>query len=91
MIKNIQDIIRDREIIKMKNLEFLGLEYEEWNVSLPVFGDQVESLLEHGFSVSILDDGFITVTRIINPSPQKLQENKRFWRCLSEIIVSNGD
>ena len=36
--KNIQDIITCREIIKLQNQEFTGLEYEYWKVSLPVWG-----------------------------------------------------
>ena len=31
--KNVQDIITCREIIKLQNQEFTGLEYEYWKVS----------------------------------------------------------
>lgn len=83
MMKNIQDIISCREIIKLQNQEFAGLEYECWNVGLPVFSDQVKTLLENGFMVSMLHDGMITVNKELNPSPVKLQRNKNFWRAFS--------
>lgn len=83
---NIQDIIPDREIIQMKNEEFAGLEYEFWEVSLPVFSDQVETLLENGFMVSMVRENRITVNRQLNPSPEKLHENKQFWKQFNEAL-----
>lgn len=84
--RNIQDIIPDREIIKMQNQEFAGLEYEVWNVSLPVFGDQIQTLLEHGFDVSMLEENKVHVTKQLNPSPEKLHENRMFWKELKEAL-----
>lgn len=89
-MKNIQDIIPDRKIIKMKNQGFAGIDYEEWSVSLPIFGDQVETLLENGYSVSILEESYITVTKPLNPSPEKLQQNKAFWNELKTTLGVDG-
>ncbi len=86
-MKNIQDIITCREITKLSNQELFGLEYECWNVSLPVWGDQVETLLENGYMVSMLNDGMITINKQLNPSPKKVQENKNFWRELEQQIL----
>jgi len=83
---NIQDIIPDREIIKMENMEFAGIHYEAWNVSLPLFGDTIEKLLEHGFIVSMLEPYKVNVCRQLNPSPENLSENKEFWRSLTRIL-----
>lgn len=83
-MKNIQDIIPDREIIKMKNEEFAGIEYEVWNVQIPLFGDRVQTLLENGFDVSMLESDKVNVVRKITPSPEKLHENKQFWKKLTD-------
>lgn len=84
--KNVQDIIPDREIIKMKNVEFAGLEYEEWRVEHPVFSDQIETLLENGYMVSTNHKGELIVMKQLNPSPVQLQQNKYFWNRLTEAI-----
>ena len=85
-MKNIQDIIPDREIIKMKNSEFEGIEYESWNVGLPIFSDQMERLLENGFMVSVLDKGFVHVDKQLTPSPTNLRENKEFWNEFRKTV-----
>ena len=85
-MKTLRDIIPDREIIQHQNEEFAGIEYECYVVDTPVYGDQVETLLENGFMVSILNDGKVTINKQLNPSPEKLQENKRFWRNFIEVI-----
>ena len=89
-MKNLQDIIPDREIIKMQNQEFAGIEYEQWNISLPVFSDQVETLLENGFMVSMLEDNHVTINKQLNPSPEKLHQNKQFWNTLKTTIDLEG-
>ncbi len=83
---NIQDIIPDRTIIKMKNEEFAGITYESYNVSLPIFSDQVERLLENGYMVSMLREGHVHVNKQTNTSPAKLRENKNFWNEFNEAI-----
>lgn len=83
---NLQDIIPDREIVKMKNQEFAGIEYEQWRVAIPIFSDQIETLLENGFMVSILSKGEVTVTKQLNPSPRNLQQNKQFWKTLKNTL-----
>jgi hypothetical protein len=88
-MKYLRDIIPDRRIIQCKNQEFAGLEYEEWKVGLPVFSDQIETLLENGCMVSIISDGIVTVDKQLNPSPQKLQENKHFWRELKATTAGD--
>jgi hypothetical protein len=83
---NIQDIIPDREIIKMKNDEFAGIEYETWHVQLPLYGDRIETLLENGFLVSVIYQNCVTVSKALNPSPEKLHENKMFWNELKSAL-----
>ena len=63
----------------MQNDEFAGLTYAHWKVSLPIFSDQVETLLENGFMVSMLNTKFVTINKKLNTSPEKLRENKHFW------------
>ncbi len=70
----------------MVNEEFGGLEYEIWKVGLPVFCDQVETLLENGYMVSMLTDEAVTVNRLLNPSPKALTENKQFWNSLNRAL-----
>jgi len=70
----------------MKNEELFGLEYESWNVSLPIFSDQIETLLENGYMVSMLYPNTIHVSKQLNPSPTNLQQNKRFWNRLEEVL-----
>ena len=90
MVKNIQDIIPDREIVKLKNQEFAGLEYEQWRVGIPVWGDQVETLLENGYMLSIMSEGEVIVNRLLNPSPEALKQNKEFWKSF-ERLIPEGD
>ena len=85
-MKNIRDIIPDREIIKHRNMKFAGREYECWKVSTPVWADQVESLLENGYMVSMLEDGIVTIDRQLNASPEDISSNKNFWRKLSQTL-----
>jgi len=87
---NLQDIIPDREIIKLQNEECLGLVYESWVVAHPVFSDQVETLLEKGFMVSTSIKGELIVNKQLNPSPEKLHENKQFWRTLHKTLSRKG-
>lgn len=89
-MRNIQDIIPDREIIKMQNEEFAGLEYEVWNVQIPLFGDRIETLLENGFMVSMLESDKVNVCKQLNPSPEKLYENKQFWNELKTTLGVEG-
>ena len=84
--KNIQDIIRDREIIELEIIEFVGLSYRQWEVQPPIYGDQVESLLENGFMLWIDDERRIIVQKPINPSPEQVMQNKFFWRRLGESL-----
>lgn len=86
MVKNIQDIIPDREVVKLKNQEFAGLEYEQWRIGIPIFSDQVETLLENGYMLSIMSKGEVIVNRLLNPSPDALKQNKEFWNNLGEAL-----
>jgi len=86
MVKNIQDIIPDREIVKLKNQEFAGLEYEQWRIGVPIWGDQVETLLENGYMLSIMTEGEVIVNRLLTTSPKKLRENKEFWNSLNKAL-----
>jgi len=86
MVKNIQDIIPDREIVKLKNQEFAGLEYEHWRIGVPIWGDQVETLLENGYMLSIMSEGEVIVNRLLNPSPEALKQNKEFWNGLNKAL-----
>ena len=85
-MKNIQDIIPDREIIKQDNLTFAGLDYEVWKVEPPIFSDQVEQLLENRFMLFIDDRREIFVERLINSSPDVIMQNKKFWRKVNEVL-----
>ena len=85
-MKNIQDIIPDREIIKMQNEEFAGIKYESWEVETPVWSDQVETLLENGFMVSMIKPNIVTVNKPMNISCSDLSSNKQFWRDLNEAV-----
>ena len=83
---NIKNILFDKEIIRMKNEEFWGIDYEVWNVQIPLLNHQVENLLENGFMVSMLESDKVTICKRINPSPEKLHENKQLWRQLREEL-----
>ena len=52
-MKNLQDIIKDRAIIKLPDVSFGGLHYNQWQIEPTIFSDQVEELLENGFSLWI--------------------------------------
>jgi uncharacterized integral membrane protein len=84
--KNIQDIVKDRTIIKMQNQSFASLDYEVWEVELPIYFDVVESLLENGFLISMVKPNRILVARKILPSPEQIQKNKKFWRELKRAF-----
>ena len=85
-VKNIQDIIPDREIVKLKNQEFAGIEYEEWRVGVPIWGDQVETLLENGYMLSIQSEGEVIVNKQLPTSPENLRMNKEFWNSLNRAL-----
>ena len=87
--RNLQDIIPDREIVKLKNQEFAGIEYEQWRIGVPVWGDQVETLLENGYMVSIMTEGEVIVNKPLPMSPQALRQNKQFWNSLNEALDGN--
>jgi hypothetical protein len=87
--KNIQDIVKDRTIIKMQNQSFASLDYEVWEVELPVYFDVVESLLENGFLVSMVKPNRVMVARQIPASPKQIQENKNFWRELTKELMDD--
>ena len=58
-----------------------------WDVQIPLFGDKVEKLLENGFMVSILQSGKVTMcVNELNSSPEKLYENKQFWKQLMKEL-----
>jgi len=84
--RNLQDIIRDREIIKIHNQEFQGIHYEQWNVSLPIFSDQIEDLLKNGFIVSVLEKDKVNICRKLNSSPDQIEQNKQFCRSLESAL-----
>lgn len=89
MTKNIQDIIPDREIVKLKNQEFAGIEYEQWRIGVPIWGDQIEDLLENGYMVSVMSEGEVIVNKQTNTSPKKIRENKEFWNSLNNALDGN--
>ena len=60
---NIKNILFDKEIIRMKNENFWGIDYEVWNVQIPLLNHQVENLLENGFMVSILESDKVNVCK----------------------------
>lgn len=88
MKRNIEDIIKDRRIIYLPDIELLGISYKCWEVEAPVYGDQIETLLENGYMVSMLKNGTINIEFELTPSPEQLRENKRFWNDLNEAIES---
>lgn len=85
-MKNIQDIIPDREIVQQKPQEFMGISYNVWRVGIPIFSDQVEKLLESGYHLFISGLGHVFVIRQLNPSPEQLRENREFWHNLTNRI-----
>jgi len=89
--KNIQDIVKDRTIIKMQNQSFASFDYEVWEVELPIYFDVVESLLENGFLISMVKPNRILVARKILPSPEQVKRNKKFWRELESIFEKDGE
>ncbi len=88
--RNLQDIIPDREIVKLKNQEFAGIEYEQWRIGVPVWGDQVEDLLENGYMVSIMTEGEVIVNKQLPTSPDNLRMNKQFWNSLNKALDGNN-
>ena len=42
--RNLQDIIPDREIVKLQNQEFAGIEYEQWRIGVPIWGEDEEEI-----------------------------------------------
>ena len=84
--RNLQDIIPDRDIVKLKNQEFAGIEYEQWRIGVPIWGDQVEDLLENGYMLSIMTEGEVIVNKPTNTSPEKLRQNKQFWNNLNKAL-----
>lgn len=88
-MKNLQDIIKDREIVKLENDEFANLTYEKWRVGHPIFADQIETLLENGFMCSTGYEGEFFVQRQLNPSPTQIMDNKKFWRGLDVLLQDN--
>ena len=89
--KNLKDIIpHNNKIIKLKDEEFLELNYECWDVSLPIYGNIIETLLENGFIVSMLEPNKINVYRQLPASPEDIHQNKLFLQeILKEIEKSN--
>lgn len=85
-IINIQDIIPDREIIKLQNEEMFGFVYEMWSVGLPVYADQVERLVENGYLVAMLHENYITISKQLNPSPNDLSNNKRILNNIFKVF-----
>jgi hypothetical protein len=89
--KNIQDIVKDRKIIKMKNQRVGSVDYEVWEVQLPIYADVVERLLENGFLVSMTKPNRITVVREVPPSPHQIKNNKKFWRELTKELMGDEE
>lgn len=85
-MKNLQDIIPDRKITKLPNVEFAGIQYEEYNVETPVWSDQIQTLLENGYMVFACGGNHVVVNKALNPSPHALHQNKQFWRALNEAL-----
>lgn len=85
-ILTLQDIIPDRKIVKLKNLSFGGLEYENYRVEPPIWADQIETLLENGFIIFIGGDGKVFINKLISPSPDQLSQNKHFLRMLNQHV-----
>ncbi len=88
-VKNIQDIIPDREIVKLQNQEFEGIEYVQWRIGVQGWGDQVEDLLENGYMLSIMSEGEVIVNKQLNTSPEALRQNKQFWNNLNKALDEN--
>ncbi len=86
MKRTLQDILKDREITELDPQELLGIHYKCWSVKPPLFGDQVETLLENGYMVSMQKNGEINIDIELTPSPEQLRENKRFWNDLTEAL-----
>ena len=68
----------------MKNLWDLNMSAGMFK--FPLFGDRVEQLLENGFMVSILESDKVNVCKQLNSSPEKLYENKQFWKQLMKEL-----
>lgn len=85
-MKNLQDIIPCRIIHDAPRQEFAGIQYEEWEVLPPLWGDEVEKLLVEGYDVSMLSNGKINISKRLTPTPEKLRENKQFWSDLGKAI-----
>jgi len=83
---NIQDIIGSEHLEQREDEEFAGLRYSSWNVVPPLFSDQIESLLENGFMVSIMTEGIVVINQPQDAPPEMIMSNKKFWRELSEAI-----
>ena len=86
---NIKNILSDKEIIRMKNQNFWGIDYEIWTVQIPLFENQVETLLEEGFMVSMEESDKVTIRKRINPSPEQLRENKHIIEQIMDELSKN--
>ena len=81
----LRSILKDRKIQEKPTLEFAGLQYQTWTVEPNLFSDQVETLLENGFMLSI-QGLVVTINKQLPSSPQQLKINKDFWRDFNGAI-----
>lgn len=89
--KELHEIIKDRIITKLSDVSFGGLNYEQWQLEPTIFSDQVESLLENGFSLWIDSNHTVLVNKLKEASPMQIQQNKHFLRTLQQAIEDEND
>ena len=87
--KNLQDIIPDREIFRVHNQHFEGIEYETYRVDTPIYSDQVQELLENGFDLFVGGTKHVIINKKLTPNPEKLRQNKEFWNDFEHL--TKGD
>ena len=90
-MKELNQIIKDREITRVDDVDFLNQKYWQYEIQKPIFTDQVESLLEEGYLLMIDNDGKVIVSKKISiDTPEVIQESKRFFRELDKVIGDNS-
>lgn len=83
---HLQSILKDRKIQEKPIQEFAGIQYQTWTVEPNLWADQIETLLENGFMVSI-HGLVVTINKQLPSSPQQLKANKDFWRELKKVLT----
>lgn len=81
----LHSILKDIKIQEKKKEECLGLEYQTWIVEPRIWSDQIQTLLENGFMVSI-DGLVVTISKQLPSSPDQIRTNKQVWKEIGDAL-----